>query len=89
MWIASFFSNRICWRGLEFRVQKGLLIPLETPVRNTAAFSVPGRADSATPKQALKGTIERTAVLLEPAIDFASRGTPRCDIGLEKTRELT
>src|SRR5262249_49935163 len=27
-WLASFFSDRISWRGLEFRVQKGLLVPL-------------------------------------------------------------
>ena len=28
IWVASFFSNRISWRGLEFRVEKGQLIPL-------------------------------------------------------------
>lgn len=28
VWLASFFSNRISWRGLDFRVQKGLLVPL-------------------------------------------------------------
>lgn len=28
VWVASFFSNRICWRGLEFQVKRGLLIPL-------------------------------------------------------------
>jgi len=27
VWVASFFSDRICWRGLEFRVRRGLLIP--------------------------------------------------------------
>jgi ceramide glucosyltransferase len=27
VWVASFFSNRIRWRGLEFRVKEGLLIP--------------------------------------------------------------
>jgi ceramide glucosyltransferase len=28
VWVASFFSNKICWRGLEFQVKRGLLIPL-------------------------------------------------------------
>ncbi len=28
VWVASFFSDRISWRGAEFRVRKGLLIPL-------------------------------------------------------------
>jgi ceramide glucosyltransferase len=28
VWVASFFSNKICWRGLEFQVKHGLLIPL-------------------------------------------------------------
>lgn len=28
VWILSFFSNKISWRGLEFQVKQGLLIPL-------------------------------------------------------------
>lgn len=36
VWIASFFSNRISWRGLEFRVRKGLLIPLGNPHAESA-----------------------------------------------------
>jgi ceramide glucosyltransferase len=28
VWVASFFSNKICWRGLEFQVKRGLLIPV-------------------------------------------------------------
>lgn len=27
-WVASFFSDKISWRGLEFRAKEGLLIPL-------------------------------------------------------------
>jgi ceramide glucosyltransferase len=27
VWVAGFFSNRIRWRGLEYRVKKGLLVP--------------------------------------------------------------
>jgi ceramide glucosyltransferase len=28
VWVASFFSNHICWRGLKFEVRKGRLIPV-------------------------------------------------------------
>ena len=28
MWLASFASNRIQWRGLEFKVEKGILVPV-------------------------------------------------------------
>ena len=28
VWLVSFFSDRIYWRGLEFQVKKGLLIPV-------------------------------------------------------------
>jgi len=28
VWVASFFSNKISWRGLEFHVKRGLLIPV-------------------------------------------------------------
>jgi ceramide glucosyltransferase len=28
IWVTSFFTNRICWRGVDYRVKKGLLIPL-------------------------------------------------------------
>ena len=28
VWVASFFSSRIRWRGLEFQVKRGLLIPV-------------------------------------------------------------
>jgi ceramide glucosyltransferase len=31
VWVVSFFSNRISWRGREFLVEKGLLIPLDEP----------------------------------------------------------
>jgi len=27
VWLASFFTNRISWRGSQFRVQKGILVP--------------------------------------------------------------
>ena len=40
VWIASFFTNRICWRGLAFRVRKGLLIPLFEPHRESGPLGV-------------------------------------------------
>lgn len=43
VWIASFFSNRICWRGLEFQVEKGLLVPLDTKL------PAPGAVQQADP----------------------------------------
>lgn len=27
-WVASFFTNRISWRGADFRIENGLLVPL-------------------------------------------------------------
>lgn len=88
VWVASFLSNRICWRGVEFQVKKGLLIPLEEPVRESAPFTTRAKSGSVLPEAALHGAIERTTMLMEPAIDFAARRTPGCDVGLEKTREL-
>lgn len=31
VWLASFASNRIQWRGLEFKVEKGILVPVPYP----------------------------------------------------------
>ncbi len=31
VWVASFFSSKIHWRGREFRVKKGLLVPVQPP----------------------------------------------------------
>jgi ceramide glucosyltransferase len=36
VWVASFFSNRIRWRGVEFRVKEGLLIPV-TDAKDSSA----------------------------------------------------
>jgi hypothetical protein len=38
VWVASFFSNRISWRGREFLVEKGLLIPLDEPQAQPVEF---------------------------------------------------
>jgi ceramide glucosyltransferase len=88
VWVASFFSNKICWRGLEFRVKKGILIPLGEPLRDIAPHAISGPSGSALPGGALHGAVERTTILMEPAIDFVARGTPGCDVSLEKTSEL-
>jgi ceramide glucosyltransferase len=29
VWVAGFFSDRIRWRGLEYRVKKGILVPVD------------------------------------------------------------
>jgi ceramide glucosyltransferase len=58
VWIASFFSNRISWRGLEFRVKKGLLIPLDVPVGDGTTFSIRGQSGSVPPEAALQAPIE-------------------------------
>jgi hypothetical protein len=52
VWVVSFFSNRISWRGLEFRVKNGLLTPVGS--RSQTAYSV-GSARA------------NTALRLEPA----------------------
>lgn len=37
VWLASFFSDRFYWRGLEYQVKKGLLIRLDEPKKAKAA----------------------------------------------------
>jgi len=45
VWVTSFFSDRISWRGVEFRVQKGLLIPVnDLREQRELAFTGNGRA---------------------------------------------
>lgn len=39
VWLASFFSDRFYWRGVEYQVKKGLLIPIN---KARAAKTVPG-----------------------------------------------
>jgi ceramide glucosyltransferase len=31
VWIAAFFANKITWRGISYRVKKGLLVPAANP----------------------------------------------------------
>jgi hypothetical protein len=36
VWITGFFSERVIWRGLEYRLQKGQLIPIRSTSRGSA-----------------------------------------------------
>lgn len=43
IWLASFASNRIQWRGLEFTIEKGILVPVPSPHDLSAVdeYSIP------------------------------------------------
>jgi ceramide glucosyltransferase len=43
IWVAGFFTNRVQWRGLEYRVKNRLLVPIAPAVR------VPAMNDKADP----------------------------------------
>ena len=32
VWVAGLFSDKISWRGLEYRVKKGILLPVHSSV---------------------------------------------------------
>ena len=83
VWIASFFSNKIVWRGLEFRVKKGILIPLATPLTDSRSNSVMLSSDAAA-SNVVCSSLERSTLMLKPAVDFAPRQAPSCNVGLEK-----
>lgn len=86
VWITSFFSNKITWRGLKFRVKKGILIPLEESLPDGAAFPVNPPSDIAA--AAVPDSSLETSAVLEPAIDFAGRPASSCGVGVEQTRDL-
>lgn len=65
VWIASFFSNKITWRGLEFRVKNGILIALDEPLPDSISFSVEPSSGVA-PAKVLDGSLGRSAMPLEP-----------------------
>lgn len=87
VWIASFFSNKITWRGLEFRVKKGILIPLNQPLEQSVSFSAEPSLGSASEKT-VDSSLGRSGAPLEPAIDFSPRRAPGSSVGLEKTGEV-
>jgi len=45
VWVVSFFTDRIRWRGVDYRVRKGLLIPLEKLQREVSPLSVELNSD--------------------------------------------
>jgi ceramide glucosyltransferase len=73
VWIASFFSNRISWRGLEFRVEKGLLIP----VRNSVPVSLlsPNGA-----RERVADSFEAAPMLMESLIEVGPRSSSSGDL---------
>jgi len=75
VWVASFFSNRILWRGLEFRVEKGRLIPLWKPEQTRPLALVGLDSGSAAPEAELVGAFQKISALPGPAMRFASRAT--------------
>jgi ceramide glucosyltransferase len=87
VWVASFFSNKITWRGLAFRVKKGILIPLDEPLQDSLSFSAEPSSVTGSGK-VLDSSLGRSALPLEPAIDFAARRAPRSNVGVEKTGEV-
>ena len=73
VWGASFFVNRICWRGLDFQVKKGMLIPLQRPQGDSALFSIDLSSGGPIPQGEL-GTARKEGIeLAEPLVDFAAR----------------
>jgi ceramide glucosyltransferase len=44
VWVSGFFSDKISWRGLDYRVQKGRLFPV-----SATSQSLPPRQESVSP----------------------------------------
>jgi ceramide glucosyltransferase len=88
VWVASFFSNHISWRGLEFNVKKGLLIPLGEPAGEGATSLLRRQRGRITAMEGLDGSVQRASVLIEPSVDFGTRRAQSADVSLEKTHEL-
>jgi ceramide glucosyltransferase len=57
VWLASFFSNRISWRGLEFKVKKGILIPLQEPAVRAATLPARRQPERLSPLNALDSAV--------------------------------
>ncbi len=73
VWVASFFINRICWRGLDFRVRKGLLIPLEKTQAEGALFSIDLSLGGPMAEGQLGTPTEEGIEFPEPLVRFAAR----------------
>ena len=75
VWVASFFSNRISWRGQEFRVTKGILVPLLEQARNSAAAVVKRQPGQLSGLRTLEGPAPRSSMVIEPSMEFGVQGT--------------
>lgn len=75
VWVASFFTNHICWRGLDFRVTKGRLIPLKEPQAAGTLFSIKQSSGGALSGEKLVPEMEEGIEFPEPLVDFAVRQT--------------
>jgi ceramide glucosyltransferase len=86
VWVASFFSNRISWRGLQFRVKKGLLIPIRESDGGTGVAA--RSSDRHATMEAFERPLQRSSALIEPVVDFATQPISANEVGLKKTHEL-
>lgn len=73
VWVASFFINRICWRGLDFQVRQGLLIPVELAQGESALFSFNLDAGGPMAEGKLGTAREKGIELPDPLVDFAAQ----------------
>jgi ceramide glucosyltransferase len=73
VWVASFLINRICWRGLDFQVRQGLLIPLEPAQGESVLFSIDLNSGGPTREGELGTAREKSTELPDPLVDFAAR----------------
>lgn len=87
VWLASFFSNRILWRGLEFRVKHGLLIPIRQAGHCAPVVARSGERHATL--EVFERPLQRSAALMEPAVDFAAQRIPANEVALKKTHELS
>lgn len=81
VWVASFFSNRISWRGSEFTVKHGILAPVPPPAQQGAVLV----RRPAVP--AIDGAPSRNSRLIEPSLEFGTRASAH-DVALKKTPQL-
>jgi ceramide glucosyltransferase len=73
VWVASFFINRICWRGLDFQVRQGLLIPLEPAQGEGPLFPIDLNSGGPMPEGELGTAREHGMALPESLVDFTAR----------------
>ncbi len=71
VWLASFTANQICWRGLNFQVSKGLLIPLEQSVPQNGLFLVDPN-HGGRPAERRLGKTDPLAKIPEPIVHIAA-----------------